>query len=85
MLKFSKGGKATAAEMHTDDLGLLDPEEAEEGGGPERESTRERATPRGVRRTEPFMNGDRNGGCRAVILFGIEWFVSVTIPFRMVS
>ena len=30
MLKFSKGGKATAAEMHTDDLGLLDPEEAEE-------------------------------------------------------
>ena len=32
MLKFSKGGKATAAEMHTDDLGLLDPEEAEEGG-----------------------------------------------------
>ena len=23
MLKFSKGGKATAAEMHTDDLGLL--------------------------------------------------------------
>ena len=31
MLKFSKGGKATAAEMHADDLGLLDPEEAEEG------------------------------------------------------
>ena len=30
-LKFSKGGKATAAEMHTDDLGLLDPEEAEGG------------------------------------------------------
>ena len=31
MLKFSKGGKATAAQMHTDDLGLLDPEEAEGG------------------------------------------------------
>ena len=25
MLKFSKGGKATAAELHQDDLGLLDP------------------------------------------------------------
>ena len=25
MLKFSKGGKATAAELHKDDLGLLDP------------------------------------------------------------
>ena len=24
MLKFSKGGKATAASMHEDDLGLLD-------------------------------------------------------------
>ena len=26
MLKFSKGGKAKAADMHTDDLGLLEPE-----------------------------------------------------------
>ena len=26
MLKFSKGGKASAAEMHQDDKGLLDPE-----------------------------------------------------------
>ena len=26
MLKFSKGGKATAAEMHQDDMGLLDPD-----------------------------------------------------------
>ena len=26
MLKFSKGGKATAAEMHQDDKGLLDPD-----------------------------------------------------------
>ena len=25
LLKFSKGGKATAAELHQDDLGLLDP------------------------------------------------------------
>jgi hypothetical protein len=25
MLKFSKGGKATAAQLHEDDLGLLDP------------------------------------------------------------
>ena len=34
MLKFSKGGKATVAEMHIDDLGLLDPEaEGEAEGG----------------------------------------------------
>ena len=26
MLKFSKGGKATAAQLHEDDAGLLDPE-----------------------------------------------------------
>ena len=25
MLKFSKGGMATAAQLHADDLGLLDP------------------------------------------------------------
>ena len=25
VLKFSKGGKATVAELHKDDLGLLDP------------------------------------------------------------
>ena len=31
MLKFSKGGKATAAELHQDDLGLLDPSGDSEG------------------------------------------------------
>ena len=31
MLKFSKGGKATAAQMHQDDLGLLDPNGDGEG------------------------------------------------------
>ena len=30
MLKFSKGGKATAADLHKDDLGLLEPCEEEE-------------------------------------------------------
>ena len=34
MLKFSKGGKATAAEMHADDLGLLDQEgDSDDEGG----------------------------------------------------
>ena len=31
LLKFSKGGKATAAELHQDDLGLLDPSGDSEG------------------------------------------------------
>ena len=31
MLKFSKGGKATVAEMHQDDKGLTDPEGGEGG------------------------------------------------------
>ena len=31
MLKFSKGGKATAAEMHQDDKGLNDPEGGDGG------------------------------------------------------
>ena len=34
MLKFSKGGKASAADMHQEDLGLLDPEgECQDGEG----------------------------------------------------
>ena len=33
MLKFSKGGKATAAEMHGDDLGLIEPEGQGEAEG----------------------------------------------------
>ena len=32
MLKFSKGGKATVAEMHQDGKGLMDPEGGGEGG-----------------------------------------------------
>ena len=32
MLKFSKGGKATAAQLHEDDLGLLDPTGTGAGG-----------------------------------------------------
>ena len=32
MLKFSKGGKATVAEMHQDDKGLIEPEGDGEGG-----------------------------------------------------
>ena len=31
LLKFSKGDKATAAELHQDDLGLLDPSGDSEG------------------------------------------------------
>ena len=31
MLTFSKGGKTTAAELHQDDLGLLDPSGDSEG------------------------------------------------------
>ena len=31
MLKFSKGGKASVAELHKDDLGLLDPTGDAEG------------------------------------------------------
>ena len=31
LLKFSKGGKTTAAELHQDDLGLLDPSGDSEG------------------------------------------------------
>ena len=35
MLKFSKGGKATAAQLHEDDLGLLDPTGPGTGAGGE--------------------------------------------------
>lgn len=31
MLKFSKGGRATVAELHADDVGLLDPSGDSEG------------------------------------------------------
>ena len=31
LLKFSKGGKSSAAELHQDDLGLLDPSGDSEG------------------------------------------------------
>ena len=33
LLKFSKGGKADVADLHKDDLGLLDPTGDEEGEG----------------------------------------------------
>ena len=76
MLKFSKGGKASVAELHKDDLGLLDPTGDAEGYLVHRlAATRLSCETRGSlrdRERELFMNGVLISGSEPVNLIRIE-------------